>query len=95
MKLVWSRQAKTELVELRRTSVETWGRAVGLRYLEDVRDAATRAASQPASCRKLRGAFRILRVRSHYLIFHVDDAADCVTVAKVLHSAVDIERHLP
>jgi hypothetical protein len=30
----------------------------------------------------------------HYLIVHVDPAADCVTIARGLHAAMDIERHL-
>jgi plasmid stabilization system protein ParE len=38
---------------------------------------------------------RILRVRAHYLIVHIDEDADRLTVARVLHMAMDIERHLP
>jgi len=39
--------------------------------------------------------FRIRRVRSHYRILHVDPERGRVTVARVLHTAMDIERHLP
>lgn len=95
MKLVWSNLAREELVELRRYSEERWGRDVALRYLEDVRDAAKRAASHPKTSRPLRGMLRILRVRSHYLIVHVDEPADRVTIARLLHTSMDIERHLP
>ncbi len=95
MKLVWSNLASDELRDLRRYSVERWGRDIALRYLEDVRDAAKRAAATPQIARPLSGMLRILRVRSHYLIVHVDEDANRLTVARILHMAMDIERHLP
>ena len=95
MRLAWSNLAKAELGELRRYSIERWGRDVALRYLEDVRDAAKRVAARPDVARPLEGELRIVRVRSHYLIVHVDEAAGRLTVARVLHTAMDIERHLP
>lgn len=94
MRLAWAYRATTELHELRRISIERWGAAVAKRYLEDVR-AARLVAAQPGKARPLKGAFRLLRVRSHYLIVHVDKAAEVVTIARVLHVAMDIERHLP
>ena len=95
MRLAWSNLASNELRDLRRYSVERWGRDVALRYMEDVRDAAKRAAANPQAARPLRGMLRILRVRSHYLIVHVDKKAGRLTVARVLHVAMDIERYLP
>lgn len=95
MKLAWSSIAKDELKELRRFSVERWGHDVTRRYLEDIRVAADFVCEDPRRARKLRGPFRILRVRSHYLILHLDPAVDRLTVTRVLHSAMDIERHLP
>ena len=80
---------------MRRFSVERWGVSVAQRYLEDVRAAAERLSVDPFRARLLKGAFRILRVRSHYLIAQVDDAANRVTIARVLHIPMDIERHLP
>lgn len=94
MRLAWSNLAKIELSELRRYSVERWGSDVGLRYLEDVRDAAKRVAAWPTRARPLGGNLRIMRVRSHYLIVHVDETANRLTVARVLHTAMDLERHL-
>lgn len=95
MKLVWSHLARREIEHLRLHSIETWGSAVARRYLEDIRDAAKAAAERPARARTLSGDFRILRVRSHYLILHVDAQAQRLTVARILHTAMDIERHLP
>ena len=94
MKLAWTNLAKQVLLELKRYSVERWGRDVALRYLEDVRDAAKHVAANPGVARPLKGSLRILRVRSHHLIVHVDEGADRLTVAKVLHTAMDLERHL-
>ncbi|WP_439544783.1 type II toxin-antitoxin system RelE/ParE family toxin [Sandarakinorhabdus sp.] len=93
MKLVWSNLARQELEALRRYSIDNWGAVVARRYLEDIRDAARLVAGQPGRARPLRGPFRIFRVRSHYLIVHVED--ERLTVARVLHSRMDIERHLP
>ena len=95
MRLAWSNLAKVELRELRRYSIERCGRDIALRNLEDVRDAAKRVAARPGVARPLEGPFRVARVRSHYLIVHVDEAAGRLTVARVLHTATDIERHLP
>lgn len=95
MKLAWSNLAKQELRELRRFSIENWGREVAVRYLEDVRDAAKKAAIDPKCSRPLRGTLRILRVRSHYLVLNVDLTAERLTIARVLHTAMDVERHLP
>ena len=95
MKLAWSNLARQELGALRRHSIGTWGNAVAHRYLGDIRDAAKAIAADPACARPLRGALRIRRVRSHYLIVHVDIQNGEVTIARVLHQAMDIERHLP
>lgn len=95
MKLAWSNRARQELADLARYSIEQWGAPVARRYIEDIRDAAKLAASRPDRARLLRDNFRMLRVRSHYLILNVDPLARRVTVARVLHVAMDIERHLP
>lgn len=84
-----------ELLELRRYSIRRWGRDVAQRYLEDVRAAAKRVCMDPDRARPLKGPYRIVPVRSHYLIVHVDLAADRLTIARVLHTAMDIGRHLP
>ena len=81
------------MIELR-YSIERWGRAVAVRYLEDIRDAAKGLAANPQAARPLRGELRIRRVRSHCLIVHVGLESDRLTVARVLHTAMDIERHL-
>lgn len=95
MKLAWSYRAARELADLARYSVETWGPTVARRYIEDIRDAAKAAAARPDRTRPLRQKFRILRVRLHYLVLHVDSVEQRVTVTRVLHVAMDIERHLP
>lgn len=95
MKLAWSSLARAELAEIRRYSIDTWGRAVAIRCMRDLRDAAKTVAADPTRARPLRGPWRIMRARSHYLICHHDDDAGSLTIARVLHNAMDIERHLP
>ncbi len=95
MKLAWSNLAIQELREIRRYSIERWGREVALRYIQDVRDAAKGVAADPLAARKLRGELRILRVRSHYIIIHVNEGSSLVTIAQLLHAPMDTERHLP
>jgi plasmid stabilization system protein ParE len=95
VKLAWSVLARAELAEIRRHSVERWGRDVAVAYLSDLRDAARASATHPETLRHLRGPYRLRRARSHYLILHLDPAADRLTVARVLHVAMDLERHLP
>lgn len=95
MKLAWSNLADNDLRELRRYSTKQWGKEVMRRYLRDIRDAAQRTADQPDGARPLKGSFRLVRVRSHYLIVKADVATDRLIVARVLHTAMDLERHLP
>jgi toxin ParE1/3/4 len=94
VKLAWSNLARQELEHLRRYSIEHRGAQFAERYLEDVRDAANAVTERPMKSRLLKGNLRIHRVRSHYLIMAVDFAQQVVTIARVLHSAMDIERHL-
>lgn len=94
MKLAWSKLAVREMTELRRFSIERWGSTVALRYFEDLRDAAKALAANPLSATRLGGNLRIRRVRSHYLIVDVDAETDTLIVARVLHTSMDIERHL-
>ena len=95
MKLVWSNLAKAELAEIRRYSVDTWGRATAIRYMRDLRNAAGMVSIDATRARPLREPWRIIRARSHYLICHCDDSTGVLTVARVLHTAMDIARHLP
>ncbi len=95
MRLAWSELAKIELAEIRQYSIARWGRSVASAYLADLAAAAKNAAAHPGSLRVVRGAFCIRRAGSHYLLFHLEPDVDRLTVARVLHVRMDIERHLP
>ena len=95
MRLLWSHLAKQEIVKLRRYSLKNWGREVAVRYMSDIRDIAKAVAKKPERGRLLRDNFRIVRVRSHYLIYKIDDYDNAIIIARVLHVAMDIMRHLP
>jgi len=95
VRLVWSRLATAELREVRRYSVERWGTLVAVTYLSDLRDAAKQVARDPRHARPLRDGWHIRRVRSHYLVVTIDREADTLTIARVLHVARNLDRHLP
>lgn len=94
MKLVWSNIVKAELDSLRRFSTDRWGRDVALRYLKDPRDAAKCVATDPRRAKSLKGPFYGFRVRSHYLTLRVNDVDGTLTVARILHVAMDIDRYI-
>jgi len=54
VKLVWSNLAKAELAEIRRYSVDTWGRTVAIRHMRDLRDAARMVSIDATRARPLR-----------------------------------------
>lgn len=95
MKLAWSKLAVEELGALRRYSIERWGLEVTTRYLADIRDGAKHVAAKPALARPITAEFRLVRVRSHYLVVSLDTTTNTLIVARVLHVAMDLERHLP
>jgi toxin ParE1/3/4 len=95
VKVAWAQLAKAELAEIKRFSMERWGRDVAIRYVTGLRAAVMASAAEPHGLRKARGPYRIRRAQSHLLIFHLDVEADLLTVARILHARMDIERHLP
>ncbi|MCB2010931.1 MAG: type II toxin-antitoxin system RelE/ParE family toxin [Geminicoccaceae bacterium] len=95
MKLVWSTRAVAELHDIRRYSVKRWGGSVAISYMRDLRDAAKAAARNPETARPLRGPWKRVRARSHVLVCYLDEPDDRFVIARVLHGAMDIERHLP
>ena len=95
MRLVWSNISKQEMLELRAYSLKIWGRDVAVKYMSDIRDCAKLIARGPHVGRRLKGDFRIIRVRSHYLIFKINEATKTAVIARVIHVTMDIERHLP
>jgi plasmid stabilization system protein ParE len=94
VKLVWSVLAREELEAIKNHSIDTWGISVGRRYMSDIRDAAKLIARDPQRCRKLNEEFSLYRVRSHYLIVKPNAQDDLLMIARVLHVAMDLERHL-
>ena len=94
MKLRWTNQAKAELAQIQRFSKDRWGTETAKAYLTDIRNAARAIAADQASLRPLRPPFSIKRVRSHYLIVHINNENRILTVARVLHTSMDVGRHL-
>jgi plasmid stabilization system protein ParE len=95
MRLVWSNLAKQELEKLRVYSIKNWGKDVAVQDMADIANSAKLIAQRPDRARVIKGDFRLLRVRSHYLLAHVNVTTEVLTIARVLHVTMDIERHLP
>ena len=95
MKLAWSTRAEAELRDIRTYSVERWGRCIATDYLRAIHSAAKHAATGKVQLRPLREGFWSLRVRSHLLIIQINEPETEIMVVRILHSAMDIERHLP
>ena len=105
MKRAWSSLARAELQALRRFSEQRRGREITLRQialrqitlrqLAEIRSAANTVRTEPHLARPLKAPFCRVRVGSHYRILHIDREADRLTVARILHAAMDIDRHLP
>jgi toxin ParE1/3/4 len=95
VKLEWSESAKRDLTEIRRYSAIRWGREVAKQYLKDLRAAAKFLAADPRRARPLRPPWGCTIARSHVLICFENTEEDTLVIARVLHGAMDIERHLP
>ena len=95
MRLAWSDVAKAELREVRAYSIVRWSREVAANYLVELRDSASALAADQRRARQVKGRFHLFRVRSHFLIVSIDSAADILTIARVLHVTMDLDRHLP
>ena len=95
MKLVWAKAATRDLRDLRHYSTARWGRDVATHYIADLRDAAKALAVDARRARPLGGEFSTFRVRSHFLGVTIDEAAGILTVVRVLHVTMDLDRHLP
>ncbi len=95
MKLLWTVRAEGDLRAIRKYSVEHWGGRVAIDYLKAIRDAARGVATGQRRLRELPGGYASVSVRSHILVLRVDPEAGTMTVARVLHQAMDPERHLP
>ena len=95
MKLSWSEQAKQDLRDIRDYSVLRWGDRVARDYIEKIVACAKAGTGDPARFRPYYGAYRYARAGAHYVMVHMDETGDKLTVVRVLHESMDITRHLP
>ncbi len=95
MKPFWTAEAISDLTDIRRFSIQRWGRDVAMRYMADLRDSARLLADDPRRARYFRGPYSLFRVRSHVLVIRWDDDNARLAVVRVLHSSMDMTRHLP
>lgn len=95
MKLSWSEAAKRDLRAITDCSVDRFGAEIAQRHVGRIVQSANEAAADPSRPRTLSARSRTVRAGSHVLILTVDPPRNRVTVARILHLAMDLDRHLP
>ena len=95
MKVRLREGARRDLREILNYSVAQHGEAVAESYLREIDEAFARLADYPKigiARPDLGENLRCLRVREHLMFYEV--SPDRVSVLRVLHKAMDVERHL-
>lgn len=94
MRLTWSARALADIEALKAFSRDRWGDERTADYLDALDGAAERVALDVKRARPVATRFRKLRVQSHNLVFEVLPKQGVVVVVRVLHTAMDLARHL-
>ncbi|AOH82791.1 hypothetical protein AWL63_01135 [Sphingomonas panacis] len=95
MRLELSRKAKADLDDIRDYSVQRFGEARAILYLDPIEQAFRRILQFPesgASRSDLSTELRSISVGRHRLYYRV--YAERVRIVRILHHAMEIERHL-
>ncbi|MBA3880549.1 MAG: hypothetical protein C0500_12630 [Sphingobium sp.] len=95
MRQRWTAKALGDLDAIRDHSRERWGAAQTARYLRAIRAAVTAAAQAPmqaAPADHYRAGYRKIAAGAHLVFFRIN--GDAIEIARVLHSAMDVEPRL-
>ena len=94
-RLVVSRRAEADLIEIWLYSFENWGEAQADRYLDALGDGLRECAAEPECGRRrdeVRPGYWSLLVRRHVAFYTF--TADEVLIRRVLHGSMDPDRHV-
>lgn len=89
-RLRFSKAARSDLLQMRRYSLERYGRAVATRYVDDVEAAFRLLQEQPQAGRPHLAAgadVRCFTKRRHRVFYRIED--EVVHILRVLHHAMD------
>lgn len=94
MKLALRAAAERDLDDVFDYSVAAHGAGSAERYLRDLQAAMDRLLDYPelGAATRLRAGLRSYGVREHRIYYRIE--GDAVVVARVLHKAMDVGRHL-
>lgn len=95
MKLHWTKAATKDLEEIRDYSISNWGPRVAAQYLRDVTGIVEKATIETWRMRRLQDDWVIVSARKHLAVCKLDEENRSLIVARILHGAQDIVRHLP
>lgn len=95
MKLAWTKDAQRDLEEIRDYSIARWGRRIAGDYVGQIVACASASARDPARLRHYSDAYTYARSGSHYVFFRGEPGLNRLIVVRILHSSMDVGRHLP
>ena len=96
MELVLTDAALSDLKSIRAYTLEHWGEEQEEKYLSDLWDRFEVIQASPDGCRSRDDLFpgcQLATQGKHVILFRIDD--NILQVVRVLHSAMDFQRHLP
>lgn len=96
MKLELTEAALADLRSIRRYTLKAWGKAQEERYIDLLWEKFSQLLAEPERYRFRDDLFsrcQIAAVGKHVVLFRVQD--DTLQVVRVLHGAMDFQRHLP
>jgi toxin ParE1/3/4 len=89
--------ARADLEDIWDYTCKRWGVEQADAYLRSIQPAVERAAANPEigqGCDDIRPGYLRLAAGSHTLYYRVDTTQDVISVIRVLHQRMDVERHL-
>lgn len=95
MRLELSRQAESDLADIRDYSVEQFGLARAISYLDAIETAFRRIMTYPEMGGvhgKIEPPVRSLACHRHRIFYVIE--RDAIVVQRILHGAMDVDRHL-
>lgn len=93
----FSADADDDLTAIEEHSTDRWGSERSARYVDAIFACIDRLAEDPRLGHRSRGLPSIYRARntgSHVVVYRDDPGANEIEVARILHKAMDIARHV-
>lgn len=96
-RLVFSREAERDLIEIEDYTATTWGDKQAEKYLREIEAAFAEITKNPETGRMrpdIPAPYLCYSVGSHLIIYRVNQAKRQVEVLNIVHPAMDIKKRL-